>query len=133
MSKDIEEPIAHCPVCAKFRRRSQREPLQPHEVPQWPWETLASDIFTVGSVDYLVIVDYLSKYPEICLLKDKTTGTVITSMKSTFAHHGIPSKLVVDNMPFNSFKWKQFAQDWGFEIVTSRPGYPQSNGVAKKT
>ena len=64
-------------------------------------------------------VDYYSKYPELCLLKDKTAGSVITSMKSMFARHGIPDQVVADNMPFSSKSFRQFARDWGFAVCTS--------------
>ena len=54
-------------------------------------------------------------------------------MKSVFARHGIPDEVIVDNMPFSSKECIQFAQEWGFEINTSSPRYPQSNGMSERT
>ena len=48
------------------------------------------------------MIDYYSKYPELCILKDKTASSVVTSMKSVFARQGIPDEVVADNMPFSS-------------------------------
>lgn len=78
---------------------------------------LGADIFELNSNSYLI--GLCSKYPELCLLKDKTAGSVITSMKSMFARHGIPDQVVADNMPFSSKSFRQFARDWGFAVCTS--------------
>jgi len=40
--------------------------------------------------------------------------------------------LIADNSPFSSFAMRQFATDWGFEIITSSPTYPKSNGQAER-
>ena len=108
---------------------SLKERLLPHEVPQRPWQKLGTDIFELNSNSCLVVVDYYSKYPELCLLKDETASSVITSM---FSRHGIPDQVVVDKMPFSSKSFRQFARDWGFAVCTSSPRYPQSNGMSER-
>src|SRR5678815_3190257 len=80
----------------------QQEPLLPHAVPERPWQKVGADIFTLYSRDYLLVVDYFSKFPEICHLESKTASSVVVKIKSIFARHGIPDELVADNMPFNS-------------------------------
>ena len=35
-------------------------------------------------------------------------------------------------MPFNSKEFRDFANNWEFELVTSSPRYPKSNGLAEK-
>ncbi|CAB4002764.1 sec1 family domain-containing 2 [Paramuricea clavata] len=133
MSADIERLVAKCSTCLKHQRSNQKEPLKPHTVPARAWQKLGTDIFEYKSKSYLVIVDYYSKFPEISLLKDKSSQAVITSMKSVFARHGIPDEVVADNMPFSSKECLQFAQEWGFKISTSSPHYPQSNGMSERT
>ena len=55
-------------------------------------------------------------------------------MKSIFARHGIPRVLVSDNATcYASRSFKMFADEFNFEHRTSSPGYPQSNGKAKKS
>ena len=100
MSTAIERMISKCSVCIKYQRENQKEPLLPREVPQRPWQKLGADIFELNSKSYLLVVDYYSKYPELCLLIDKTAGSVITGMKSMYARHGIPDEVIADNMPF---------------------------------
>ena len=133
MSADIERLVEKCSTCLKHQRSNQKEPLAPHAVPARAWQKLGTDIFEYKSKPYLVIVDYYSKYPEICLLNDKSSQAVITSMKSVFARHGIPDEVVADNMPFSSKECSRFAQEWSFKISTSSPHYPQSNGMSERT
>ena len=80
MSSAIERMVAKCSVCLKNQKENQKEPLLPHEVPQRPWQKLGADIFEQNSYSYIVVVDYYPKYPELCLLKDKTACSVITRM-----------------------------------------------------
>ena len=135
MCAAIERMVTMCSVRLKYQRANQKEPLLPHEVPQRPWQKLGADIFELNSNSYLVVADYYSKYPELCLLniKDKTAGSVITAMKSVYARHGIPDEDIADNMPFSSKNFHQFAKEWRFEISTSSPRYPQSNGMRERT
>ncbi|XP_013408762.1 uncharacterized protein K02A2.6-like [Lingula anatina] len=133
MSADIELIVAQCSVCSKFRPSNGKEPLIPHAIPHRPWEKVGADIMTLKGKDYLVVVDYYSKYPEISYLEDKTAKTVILHLKSIFARHGIPETIVSDNMPFGSYDFKNFAREWGINQDTSSPHYPQSNGQSERT
>ena len=132
MSNDINEMIAKCPTCLKYRRENQREPLTPHEVPLLPWQKLGADIFEYGGNAYLLIVDYFSKYPEVCLLQGKSASAVISRFRTVFARHGLPEILIADNMPFNSSEMKTFAAEYGFTIKTSSPEHAASNGQSER-
>jgi len=100
----------------------------PHEVPDRPWAKLGPDIFTYNGTDHILVVDYFSKYPKVVSLRTKTAQEIINKLKSLFARHGVPDMLVSDNMPYASQAFRQFAADWNFNLVTSGPTYPQSNG-----
>ena len=68
------------------------------------------------------------------LLPSMTSTGVITALKSQFARYGVPSVVVSDNGPcYNSAEFRKFSEDWGFEHITSSPGYPQSNGQSERT
>jgi len=97
--------------------------LLSHPVPDRPWQNLGVDIFLFKEKDYLLVIDYYSKYPEISRLPDKTASTVITYLKEIFARHGIPEQLFSDKMPFNSRKVYEFADDWKINLTTSSPRY----------
>ena len=89
-------------------------------------------LFEFGGKDYIIVVDYYSKFPELEKLTNKTAHGVILALKAVMAWHGTPDELVSDNMPFDSATFRQFAQDWGFVLTTSIPRYPQSNGQSER-
>ena len=90
-------------------------PLMPHDIPDRPWEKVGVDIFTLNSQDYLLVVDYFSKFVEMIQLRNKTGSTVVSHLKATFARHGIPMIVISDNMPFNSEPCHRFAKEWDFQ------------------
>ncbi len=128
----IDELISKCSTCQQYQRSNQREPLIPQQVPERPWATVAADIFYYKGRDYPLVVDYFSKYPEVARLTSKNSEAVILAMKDMFARYGIPERLIADNMPFNSLKFKNFASNWEIEVVTSSPHYPKSNGLVER-
>ena len=132
MAKEIEEEIFKCSVCMKHQKSQHREPMMPHDIPDGRWQKIAMDIMTYHGHDFLVVVDYYSKYPEISQLPDKTAKSIITHTKSICGRHGIPEEIVSDNMPFGSREFKDFAREWGIKTTTSSPSYAQSNGQAER-
>ncbi|KAK7912921.1 hypothetical protein WMY93_013132 [Mugilogobius chulae] len=134
MGKDIASTVENCHICQERRVSNTKEPLMSHQIPDRPWQIVASDLFTWKGEEYMVVVDYYSRYFELDKLTSTTSGSVIKKMKAVFARHGVPEKLVSDNGPqYSSQEFKAFAASWDFEHVTSSPHYPQSNGLAERT
>ena len=134
MNNDITHKVATCKICARHRPSNQKEPMIPHDIPQRQWQKVASDLFTWDGRQFLVTVDYLSRFFEIDELTSTTSVAVIRKLSTHFARHGIPEIFVSDNAAqFASQEFKDFARDWDFEHSTSSPKYPQSNGLAEKT
>ena len=134
MSVEITEKIKNCPVCLENRPSQQPEPMKSHEIPPLPWAKVGTDILHKNGRNYLVTVDYYSKWPEMTLLPSMTSTGVITALKSQFARYGVPSVVVSDNGPcYSSTEFRKFSEDWGFGHITSSPGYPQSNGQSEGT
>uniref|UniRef100_A0A3B4ZQ16 Integrase catalytic domain-containing protein n=1 Tax=Stegastes partitus TaxID=144197 RepID=A0A3B4ZQ16_9TELE len=93
---------------------------------------IGADIFELNGQSYLLLVDYLTKYPEVLNIPDKTAHTVIQKMKSVFARHGIPKEIVSDHVPFASYEMSTFAASWEIKLTFSSPGFPSSNGMAER-
>lgn len=89
--------------------------------------------FIPDNKQYLVIVDYFSRYFEVAKLTSTTSEAVIDHIKSIFARHVKHEVVLSDNGPqFASEIFRQFTRDWGFSHVTSSPHFPQSNGEAER-
>ena len=132
MNADIEWIIGDCELCIKFQNKQQREPLLSHEIFNERYFKVGMDVLTFQNKDYLVIVDYYSKYPELFPLHDKTARTIVEQCKSVFSRDGIPVEVVRDNMPFQSVEFLTFAKAWGIKTTTSSPTHSQSNGQAER-
>ena len=131
MSQQIKDFIAKCPSCVK-EATPRREPLIVSELPDYPWQKVATDLFVLNGVNYLVAVDYFSRYPEV--IKPTTSSNIITTLKLIFSRNGIPEILVSDNGPqYASMEFEEFARHYHFVHITSSPHYPQSNGQAERT
>lgn len=134
MSSDIQNLVSSCKICLESRRSNQKEPLISHEIPDYPWQIVATDLFAFEGQDYLVVVDYLSRYFEYTKLRSTSSSMIINELKSIFARFGIPEKVVSDNGPqYSSYEFEDFSKKWNFDHITSSPRYPQSNGLAERT
>ena len=132
MSAEIADIVSACSTCQEHRNYQQCEELLNHEVTREPWIKVGADLFTLKRKNYLLVVDYFSKFCEISLLADTSSPTIITHMKSIFASHGIPTLVVSDNQ-LDTKEFKNFQKEWDFKLTTSSPHYPKSNGIAKRT
>ena len=134
MSKQIEEMVNNCSTCQELRSSNPREPMLPHEIPQYPWQFVATDLCLWDDVNYVVVVDYYSRYWEIASLRSTTSTAVIERLKQIFSRHEIPETVKSDNGPqYSSVEFATFANNWKFTHVASSPKYLQSNGLAGKT
>eukprot|EP00731_Ephydatia_muelleri_P032566 Em0024g110a len=133
LQKEVYNMVKQCQTCATQNTQT-REPMLPTKLPAYPWQRVASDLFTLKGVNYLVVVDYFSRFPEVKTLTTTTSEKIILSLKEVFSHHGIPETLVTDNGPqFTSQEFIDFAKSYGFNYTTSSPHFPQSNGQAERT
>ena len=99
MAAEITEKVTKCPLCVENRPCQQYEPLESHKIPPLPWAKVGSDLLHKNGPNYLVTIDYHSKWPELTLLNSMTSTAVTTAFKSQFAWYGVPSVLMSDNGP----------------------------------
>ena len=132
LGKELEDLISNCPVCCRHSNQ-HAEPLLPSAFPDHPWQKVATDLFEWKKTNYLIVIDYYSRYIEMARLSTSTSNDVITHLKSIFARHGIPQTVMSDNGPqYAAAAFVKFAQEYGFAHITSSPRYPQSNGAAER-
>ena len=132
ISKEIEALVENCPTCCKTRVQFA-EPLIATTFPKLPWQRVGTDLFEYKGMQYILVIDYFSRYIEIAKLSSTSSDAIITHLKSIFARHGIPQVVVSDNGPqYSSEMFRKFASEYSFTHVTSSPKYPQSNGEAER-
>ena len=62
--KDIMDMCEKCDLCMTHQYKQPSQSLtQEHQ--DSPWHKVASDIFSLGGKDYLLVIDYFSNYPEV--------------------------------------------------------------------
>ena len=132
ITSDIEDMIKRCHTCA-IHQPEHKEPLLPLPLPDRPWARLGMDLLELFGKNYLLIVDYYSRWMEVKLLSKLTSFAVIQQIKSVFAAQGIPDVVISDNGPqFANYEFTEFATEYGFTHVTSSPKHPQTNGEAER-
>lgn len=114
LSQQIGKFVKNCTVCAK-NATPNKEPLMASPLPDYPWQKVGTDLFSLNGVDYLIVVDYFSRYPEVVKLTTVTSQSVIRALRSLFARHGIPEYVASDNGPqYSSQDFSDFAKTYGF-------------------
>ncbi|KAK3917305.1 hypothetical protein KUF71_026150 [Frankliniella fusca] len=129
-TEDIEAFVAECHTCAKFRPRLSKPEMMPHEIPLLVWNKLGMDLMKYGGQEYLVLMDYFSKWLEIVPVTDKRAVTIVSVLSQIFATHGYPATIICDNVPFNAYELQKYAAG-KFDIITTSPTYASSNGLAE--
>ena len=128
LSTEIKQMVENCKICSKYRQQ-RPEPLIPTPLPTRPWQLIASDLFVLEKSNYLLVVDYYSRYNEVVKMRKSTSSlAVIQALKTIYARYGIPDEIRTVNGPqYQSEEFAQFAKEWGFKHTTSSPRYPQAN------
>ncbi|KAJ8883044.1 hypothetical protein PR048_014883, partial [Dryococelus australis] len=111
MNEDIEKAVGRCEVCQAYQKANTKEPLLPHPIPDRPWGKLGTDI-----------LEFAGKMVEVKLLGAKSAGEVIKKFEDVFATFGSPCLVILDNVTFNNYEFRQFRD----------PHFPRANGLAEK-
>ena len=134
MLANVETHVKDCIICLQNADSQRAEPMKPHEPAVHPWEVISSDLFELGGQMYVLVVDHFSSMPFVkTLCSNSRSSEIIKYIKDLFAVHGICKRIITDNGPqYSSVEFKDFADEWEFEHVTSSPRYPQSNGFGER-
>ena len=90
-------------------------------------------IFEYGGSAYLLIVDYFSKYPEVCLLQGKSASAVISHFQDSVCEtRTARNSGRRQYMPFDSSEMRKFAAEYGFATNTSNSEHAASYGQSER-
>ena len=133
LNAQLEDMIGRCETCYTFRNNLQKESLISHTIEPKLFYKVGIDFFHVEGRNFLLLVDYYSKFPEVVEMASTTSLETIKQLKQMYARHGIPKMVVSDNGPqFKSEQYETFAKEYGFIPVYSSPMHPQSNGQVER-
>lgn len=135
MATDITNLVSKCRSCQKFKKSNPPEPLVNYEIPEIPWFKVGIDIYEVYRIQYLLVVDYYSKFVEIEKRnRHSTLENMISKLKQIFSRQGIPAHLVSDEGPqLTSKSFKKFVENWNINHLVVSPYFQQANGLAERS
>ena len=132
INNDLKELVEKCDLCQSQQNSTTIIQKYVSEVPPHPWHMVDSDLFYFQRIDFLVVVDYFSKYLIVRKIPNSTSSAVIKELGMIFSEFGKPQIFRSDNGPcYLSQEFRFFMQNWLIEHRTSSPHYPQSNGLAE--
>ncbi|UYV80838.1 K02A2.6-like [Cordylochernes scorpioides] len=134
IGQEIQDMVKTCEKCIE-NQPLKHEPLIPNDILERPWQRVGMDLFHYEGSEYLVVVDYFSRFIEVVRLTKLPSEAVVDLCKAIFARHGIPDIVISDNgpqfRPSTTSAFTKFASEVGFRHITSSPKHPQSNGQAE--
>nr|XP_046486469.1 uncharacterized protein K02A2.6-like [Neodiprion pinetum] len=129
----IERTAKACDECARERDNPPASYLNPWKWPCGVWVRIHSDL--IGPIDgltFLLILDARSKWPEIFLMPNTTSESLIKMFRQVFARFGFPECLITDNGPqYTALEFKLFVKKSGIKHVKSAVKHPETNGAAE--
>ena len=138
MDRQVTRRVEGCRACQAATPSTHRDPLKPTEAPQTPWQKVAVDHWgpTPDGKYLLVLVDLLTRYPEVEVVKGTGVKDNIHAFDQVFSRHGFPRVLFSDNgAPFNGNRHHELQEYFRFAGISHKPNRspldPEANGLAE--
>ena len=131
---DINNVRDKCRDCNNIAPSQSKEPMMASSPPDYPFEKVVSDYFSLIGFKYLLYADRYSGWISVVKIRPhegnaKFLKSFLTRLFSVF---GVPRELATDGgPPYNSHDYSLFLQRWGIKPRKSSAHYPQSNGRAE--
>ena len=119
INKQIKNMVKKDSTCQQNQRKQHCEPMKASNVPQYILQMVGSYLFNWNGQDFVLLVDYHSKYWDIEKLYKTYSATVFKKLKHNFSRMGIPEVMRSDNGPqYSSSSFKKFAKCRRFQHIT---------------
>ena len=139
MRQDAHQKCTSCVVCASVQGQERRvkPPLKSIQV-GGPFECIGMDFKQMdvshsGNRYALVFQDYLTKWPEVYAVPDRTAPTVAKCLADVIWKHGAPLKIIHDRAAeFLSDVVQETATVLGITQLPTSGGHPQTDGLVER-
>ena len=138
MDEEVEKFVETCLPCQASTVTPQRDPLIPTSPPEQPWQKLATDHWgpTADGKYLLVVIDKLSRYPEVAVVNSTSADDNIEAFDNIFTRHGYCEDLISDGgPPFNGTGTHKLQQYFKWAGINHHPTQsaedPEANGLAE--
>lgn len=135
LKNSIQSYINECEVCqkSKYERHPIKMEMNITPTASKPFEIIHLDTYTLDKTKFLTIIDSFSKYAQAYPLHSLAATEIAENLITFFSHHGIPSKVIVDNgTEFKNITVTELLQLHKIQIHFCSPNHPQSNGVIER-
>ena len=131
ISCDIQSKVSNCKFWQENLPSQRKEPLITTPLPERVWK-IGADLCEHEGKQFLVVIYYYSRFPEVAYMSSTTSNAVINKLKDIFARQGVPDEIVSDNRPQFSFdQFRKFSREYAFKHTITSPYYPEANGEAE--
>ena len=133
MDRDVNIHSETCTDCRTAAPSKMREPLIPAEIPEYPFQNVAADLFEINGYHYLVYVDRLTAFAELAYYSAAPNSSkIIATIREFFHRWGVAEEASLDGGPnLDSHEIKNWLRSWGTDIRRSSAYYAHSNGRAE--
>lgn len=141
MAAFVDKYVSGCDTCQRCKpARHPRAILQPHDVPEGPWQTIGVDLITglppIAGYDAIAVyIDHYSKQVHVLPTTSDVDaeGMADIHYREIFRLHGVPTKIVSDRGPqFAARLMKALYAKLGITHALTTAYHPQSNGQTER-
>lgn len=134
VDRDIEDLSRDCSECALVKKNPPKVAIHCWERPNEPFQRIHIDFAgPFLGLNFFVIVDAFTKWPDVKIIPDMTTGTTIDKLREYFVTYGVPSVIVSDRgVQFTSDEFQSFLKKNGVIHKMGAPYHPSTNGLAER-
>ena len=139
MAGDVYQKCLSCMTCASTQGQSRRAKPPLKSIPvSGPFDCIAMDFKEMdlsrsGNRYALVFQQYLTKWPEVYAVKDRTTPTVARCLVDLICKHGVPTRIIHDRAAeFMSDVLQETARILGITQLPTSGGHPQTDGMVER-
>ena len=133
MARSIAEKRRSCRSCDETAPSQSPEPPITPVAPEYPFQHVATDYFSLGGHNFCLVVDRFSNWLQV-YRGDGGSSNLITLLGDLFHSFGIPKTLTSDGgMQYVAGETKEFLRRLGVKHRVSSVGFPHSNQKAEKS